>query len=285
MSSTTPLTDAINALIARANSTTDASDTTLNNAVERLIIGYGDINYTRLIEKNIGGDVVYQGTEPKGAVFLHSKITSVSYPNVSNMHGASHNYAFAYCLNLETLNFPNLKTTTNTGGMFFGCDALTSVYFPKLEVAGSQMFANCDLLKTGVFPSLKKTGNNMFMGCPSFETFDYGKTGSANTFEICDRVFNQVNSLKTLILRPSDQLVLLYSVETYNISQMQQGGTGVDIYIPEILYNHLGDGSSLDYQSANNWSTVYGYGTITWKKIEGSIYETQYADGTPIPTT
>ena len=45
------------------------------------------------------------------------------------------------------------------------------------------------------------------------------------------------------------------------------------IYIQKVLYDRLGDGASLDYKAATNWSTVDGYGTITWAKIESSAYE------------
>lgn len=38
----------------------------------------------------------------------------------------------------------------------------------------------------------------------------------------------------------------------------------------------------IEYALNNNWSMVNGYGTITWRQIEGSEYEFNYADGTPI---
>lgn len=41
MPTTTPLTDAINALTTYANETTGQSDTTLSDAVETLVSGYG----------------------------------------------------------------------------------------------------------------------------------------------------------------------------------------------------------------------------------------------------
>jgi hypothetical protein len=72
------------------------------------------------------------------------------------------------------------------------------------------------------------------------------------------------------------------NANAFSNSHFKSGGTGGTIYIPKVLYDHLGDNSSLDYKKATNWTTVNGYGTITWEKIEGSIYETQYADGTPI---
>ena len=37
-----------------------------------------------------------------------------------------------------------------------------------------------------------------------------------------------------------------------------------------------------DYQSATNWSVIPGYTNNSITSIEGSIYETKYADGTPI---
>jgi len=55
----------------------------------------------------------------------------------------------------------------------------------------------------------------------------------------------------------------------------KSGGTGGTIYIPRVLYNHLGDGSEYDYKSATNWSRFDSYGTITWAQIEGSEYEAE----------
>lgn len=59
-------------------------------------------------------------------------------------------------------------------------------------------------------------------------------------------------------------------------------GGGGTIYIPKVLYDHLGDKSSLDYKAQTNWAALDAAGHTNWLPIEGSIYETQYADGTPI---
>ena len=48
----------------------------------------------------------------------------------------------------------------------------------------------------------------------------------------------------------------------------------VTVYVPSALIS--------TYQSATNWSGYVNDGTVTFAAIEGSIYETQYADGTPI---
>ena len=97
--------------------------------------------------------------------------------------------------------------------------------------------------------------------------------------------FLNCSVLNILVLRYSAGVVALQNVNAFNGTPFANGGTGGTIYIPKSLYDHLGDGTSSDYKAASNWSTVNGYGTITWAKIEGSYYETHYADGTAIPTT
>ena len=93
--------------------------------------------------------------------------------------------------------------------------------------------------------------------------------------------FLNTNTLKELILR-ADSVTPLGNLNSFNGTPFASGGSGGTIYIPKALYDHLGDGTALDYKSATNWSTMDGYGTITWAKIEGSYYETHYADGTVI---
>lgn len=101
-----------------------------------------------------------------------------------------------------------------------------------------------------------------------------GGSGGAD-FQNCSR-------LTTIILRSMNLVPLRNTSVIATNTPFKSGGTGGTIYIPKALYDELGTGSSLDYKAATNWSTVDGYGTITWAQIEGSIYETQYADGTPI---
>lgn len=96
--------------------------------------------------------------------------------------------------------------------------------------------------------------------------------------------FYNCTALGTIIMR-SPSIVSLGATNALQNTKMWSGKAGGTIYIPQALYEHLGDGTALDYQAATNWSTIHGYGKTTWAQIEGSIYETQYADGTPIPTT
>ena len=84
----------------------------------------------------------------------------------------------------------------------------------------------------------------------------------------------------------------LGNINAFANTPFKSGGTGGTIYIPKSLYDHLGDGTANDYKAATNWSTVDGYGTITWKSIESTHTDPNapidltlyYADGTPIPT-
>ena len=76
--------------------------------------------------------------------------------------------------------------------------------------------------------------------------------------------------LKTIVLDMDSVCALTGNLVS---SIYGQNGIGGTIYIPKTLYDHLGDGSALDYKSATNWSTYDSYGTITWAQIEGSEYE------------
>ena len=99
---------------------------------------------------------------------------------------------------------------------------------------------------------------------------------------IDQNTFTNDTVLKTLVLRQSSHIPPLLNVNAFNGTPFASGGSGGDIYIPKSLYDHLGDGTTLDYKAATNWATVDGYGTITWHSIEGGYYETHYADGTVI---
>ena len=81
------------------------------------------------------------------------------------------------------------------------------------------------------------------------------------------------DKLKTLVLRKTDGVTELWSSSALSGTPYDNGGTGGTIYIPKALYDHLGDGSELDYKAAANWSVYDAYGTITWACLEGSDYE------------
>ena len=135
-----------------------------------------------------------------------------------------------------------------SASMFYGCTSLTEFRTP--------------------YATSTNTVADVFRGCSSLELIDWGDrnlTTGADAFRDC-------NALKTIILRKTSVASLSNSNAFRSCTPIQSGGTGVDIYIPKTLYDALGTGTN-DYKAASNWSTLDGYGTITWHPIEGSIYE------------
>lgn len=182
-------------------------------------------------------------------------------------------YAFA--------KHPNITSVVgngyfNAGYIFNGCTGIKTVHVSITGSVSSNFFFSCTSLETAVLSQPVQGGTAMFNTCTALEIADL------DVYQLRNNYFTYDNNLATIILRRSADLTRLESTETLSINHFKSGGTGGTIYIPKALYDHLGDGSALDYKAATNWSTVDGYGTITWAQIEGSIYETQYADGTPI---
>lgn len=249
MPSNTPLTDAINALTTYSNTVTGASDTTLSDAVATLAAGYGG-----------GGgwttDGIAQNTEPNGVVTLSDSVTTLG------------RYAFAF---KPITGIIANGVTTVYGNAFFN-SWLTSVHLP-LATADSNytgsVFESCASLTTVVLPSWNKPlYSTFFLSCTALEAVDiYGHSfGGSYVFRYC-------TALKTLILR-SPSVVTLSNTNHFNNSSFASGGAGGDIYVPQALL--------ATYPTSGNWATINGYGTVTWKAIEGSYYATHYADGTVI---
>ena len=259
MPTQTPLTDAINALTTYANTVTGASDTTLSDAVATLAAGYG------------GG-----GTDTLDEVIRN---TLTSYSNDYN--GKLREQLFLNCTNLETVSFPNVWEIS--GGSFYNCQKLSSVNIPNVtSIWGDGGFRQCYALRALAVPKWERClpGGATFFNATGLEILDCGNlhtNGFGNNYFVNAK-------LNTLIFRYNG-ICPLNNTGAFNSTPFANGGTGGTIYIPKALYDHLGDNSALDYKSASNWSTVDGWGTVTWAKIEGSYYETHYGDGTLIPTT
>jgi len=231
----TPLTDAIEALTRYANETTGASDTTLSEAVNTLVEGYGQ-----------GGDPYELARQ-----IANGTITEYIDPSFT---GTIRSGAFQNCYDLQAFQ------AHGATGLRSGAFRSDSTIRYKLDLA---------------FPNVTSIGGYQCQNWNMMQSLDLTKcTSIARSFEGC-------SNFTILILRKSDAIVTLtHQGAFYNTPFIT--ATGGTIYIPKALYDHLGDGTSLDYQNATNWSTVHGWGHTTWAQIEGSYYETHYADGTPI---
>lgn len=249
--------------------------------------GTADIAFDFANEKGFG-DAIDAIPSGGGTDYLGQVLdgTIQNYENTSITKITKGDKRFMNETNLVSLSFPNV-TELNGPQFASGCSNLSSINFPALGyIADStNAFQNCTSLTGVVLPSLYRTyQSNIFAGCTGLTAFDGVTPTMGNKWNnpFGQLFFNGCSNLKTLVLRCSDKVGTLQNTNAFNGTPFASGGSGGTIYIPKSLYDHLGDGTSLDYKAATNWSTVNGYGTITWAQIEGSIYETQYADGTPI---
>ena len=154
--------------------------------------------------------------------------------------------------------------------------SMTSFFsLAKITYAQACLQGNTSLL-TFVSPNTACVARyQMLRNCTSLTAADWGANFGAGGFvEGC-------TNFGLLVLRNTN-VQSCNAVANFAGTKFASGGAGGDIYIPKSLYDHLGDGTSSDYKHATNWSTLDGYGTITWHPIEGSYYETHYVDGTPI---
>lgn len=195
------------------------------------------------------------------------------------------------------LDLTDLDITSVPPCAFYKCP-ITSIRLNKRISVNDSMCRNCASLKTAFIRAVMG-GSYLFASCLNLRTLVVDMYGNqacvaqyCSELEICDvgtnigymgvNYFQNCGRLKTLILRKANTPTTLGNNSVFTGTPAASGGTGMTIYIPRSLYDHLGDGTTYDYKSKSYWSTVDGYGTITWAQIEGSEYEHYYADGTPI---
>lgn len=237
-------------------------------------------------------DDIAQNLEPSGDIVLEGSyaIAQFAFTRKSAIETVMGNAisgigktAFASCNGLKRVYFPNI---INIGDNAFDRSGLLGVYadsFPNITSTGMQSLAYLSSADFIVLPKIQNFASWQCAAYGSFRLLDLGGAATAKTTIGSDALQGCAN-LSTIILR-YPEVSTLNGVNCFNNTPFKSGGTGGTIYIPKSLYDHLGDGTANDYKAATNWSKLDGYGTVTWAKIEGSIYETHYADGTPIQTT
>lgn len=147
---------------------------------------------------------------------------------------------------------------------------ITELFAPYVKLNGYAC-SGCTQLTVAVIGDF--TGTNNLSSCTNLTVVDSlggGVTGGC---------FSGDSKLTVLILRKST-VAACNNTKGFANTPFASGKAGGTLYVPSALIS--------SYQSATNWSTILGYGSGEQNQIlpiEGSIYETQYADGTPIPTT
>ena len=249
----------LNNLLTAANAKTGESDTTLTDAVQTLIDGYG---------QGGGGytvDEIAERTVPNGPItitladekyigryaFIDTPITELTIEN--NVYFGAQ--SFAYCKSLRKINVPKLQGIRSSyynsqSSVFRDCTALEGIVFPSFGnyTVESYNFQNCSSLAYADFKNLARIGGSeSFRGC---------------------------TSLTTIIIRKTNAAAGLLNINNLTGTPFASGGTGGTLYVPSALIS--------SYEATTNWSTILGYENNQILPIEGSYYETHYADGTVI---
>lgn len=200
------------------------------------------------------GDIVMTGTVLNAFAFAGSSITSFEAAELTSIgEGVLRN-----CQKLETVKI-NATKQYGSNYMFANCTALKNVDYRFTEGGGygSYCFTGCTALEEIILYA--NTSQSMFDNCTSLKKVDVHSGDLAGY--IC---FSGCTALDTLILRPAS-VCTMHGVNVFSNTPFAQGGTGGTIYVPEALID--------SYKAATNWSTLDGYGTITWAAIEGSEYD------------
>ena len=245
------------------------------------------------------GDITITASSIGAWTFANRPITSIYAPNVTTIG----DHAFDGCPYLIHIDLPNVLTIGDSS--FYNCTSLETINIPKANSLGPWCFRGCTSLQSAILPGISSlqgaqtfnstpaivilpnatsTGNLNCLSTWKGTTLDLGASCATLNY----MTFNGMNSatypFNTLILRRSAGLVSLGGGSNLpSAGEFRSGGAGGTIYIPKVLYDHLGDNSSLDYTKATNWTAVLSANeNTTFEKIEGSPYEFYYADGTSI---
>ena len=161
-------------------------------------------------------------------------------------------YSFASCKNIETFTAKGSITTFGTY-TFAGASAdhkmtVREIYLPNLG--------------TSIALNLNFGSATAANACQQLEIIDIGKAKSiaANTFANCYK-------LQTLIMRRTGSVTTCANVSAFlNTPLRGRKSLTADIYVPSALID--------TYKAASVWTTINGYGYVTWHALEGSPYET-----------
>lgn len=228
------------------NGTTTENVTDYANAEITVNVSGGASNEDAILDGSISG------------AYSNSTVTSLRQQALSNNN------------NLTSVSFPAVTSIGNNA--LYNCQNIESISLPLLANANAQ-YALAGIKKTPtiVLPSLTSAiGNFFFNGSTLLATADLGAVTSLGGQAFVG------TAISTLILRRTS-VCALSNMNCFNNTPFASGGAGGILYVPNNLIS--------SYQSASNWSTILGYANNQIKKIEGTIYETKYADGTTIPTS
>ena len=174
--------------------------------------------------------------------YLANTLTNYSNDTITNIP----QYGFAYASNLVELSIPNV------------------------ERIGAYAFMYTGIKKLVIHKTVRLNGWQIFGKMTNLEELDI-----MNVISPQQQLFIDSGKMSVLIIRDTNNiLTLVNNTNVFNNTPFASGKSGGTLYVPQSLIS--------SYQSATTWSTILSYANNSIQAIEGSIYETQYADGTPI---
>lgn len=254
-------------LITAANNVTGESDTTLTDAVQTLIDGYGQGG------GGISVDDLATNSAPSGAVTLSSSVTQIgdyafAAKPVTSVSGSwvtaigGNAFINSQITEINSTMFPSL--TTFAISALEGMPQLKRVYLTGAAQYLKNLYImrnNNNSIKVARFPYCTGGTNQMTFGsCYALKVVDVGPIDS-----IASNWAYNARALQTLILRKSE-VIPLYNVSAFTNTPLRgYNSLSATVYVPQSLIS--------SYQNASNWSTIYNDGHCTFAALEGSPYE------------
>lgn len=232
------------------------------DAIDAIETGGGDSAVlNKLIDRSITA-IAFDGNEIGPHAFHSCKnLSSISFPNATTVGEDAFN-GTAITEIVQT-QFPKFRRSSSR--TFASMQHLTRVFLPEVFI-GQFGLSDCTKLKTAVIAGILNT--HVFSSSTLLEAADFLGVSIAIGLSVFYKT-----AISLLILR-ANTLIALGTIGAFTNSPFASDGTGGTLYVPQALI--------ADYQAATNWSTILSYPNNQILPIEGSIYETQYADGTPI---
>lgn len=230
------------------------------SAINAISGGGGDID--ALIDNTIQ-TVTSNVTSIRNSAFRScTSIVSASFPLCITINSQ----AFQGANKLETLSIP--ICTTLKSDALRDCTKLTSLIAPEILTIENMAFRGVKL-PILVFNKATTSGSSAFESNTDLTTVDMSLMGAISNY-----AFNGCTSFSILILRKTGAITTLANVNAFQNTPFASGGAGGTLYVPSSLKS--------TYENASNWATILGYANNSIATIEGSTYETHYADGTAI---
>lgn len=227
-------------------------------------------------------DKVAQGTEDLSMfnnICLSDEVTTIAdnafscFPiiNITGHCVTKVSYrGFYNCRNLSSINFENVETVESEA--FRYCShKIAARPFPKLKTIGNNAFRDCSIDYV-IAPEVTQIGSDAFYSNQNLKCTDLGNRSIVSGFTGTSYCFEQ-NADCIVILRYGYVLpaVALWFYSNCWLKHPTKPGT---LYV----WQDLIDG----YQNHAVWGPLLAANGNQILPIEGSVYETEYGDGTPI---